>query len=192
MTWSAWAGLAALALAWSPLPGVFPSGPFSTHMLRHLLLVTMAAPLSAFALARRRPELGPRVARVCSPLVASALEFLVVWSWHTPTLHLATRAGVVSLALEQSLFLGSGLLLWVTALARPQAGIVALLLTAGHMTLLGVLLALSPRQLFGIGPITHDQELGGVLMLAIGGAAYLVGGLMLLARLLNSSPLQGR
>ena len=68
----------------------------------------------------------------------------------------------------------------------------ALLLTAGHMTLLGVLLALSPRHLFGIGPITHDQELGGVLMLAIGGAAYLVGRLMLLAYLPKPSPTAGR
>jgi putative membrane protein len=192
MSRSGWAGLAALGLAWSAVPGLVLGGPFSAHMLRHLLLVAVAAPLLALALAHRRPGWGQRIARVCSPLAASALEFLVVWGWHAPALHRATRTGTLSLVLEQSLYLGSGLLLWITALARPLAGIVALLLTAAHMTLLGVLLALSSRQLFASGPITHDQELGGVLMLAIGGAANLAGGLVLLARLLKPSPAAGR
>ena len=192
MSWPGWAGLAALAVAWSPAPGLVLDGPFAAHMLRHLLLVAVAAPLLALAMAHRRPGWGQSIARVCPPLAASALEFVVVWGWHAPALHHATRASFVPLLLEQSLFLGSGLLLWATALARPQAGIVALLLTAGHMTLLGVLLALSPRPLFGAAPIGHDQELGGVLMLAVGGAAYLAGGLMLLARLLRPSPAAGR
>ena len=161
-------------------------------MLRHLLLVAVAAPLLALALAHRRPGWGhvrcpglPATGGL-GPRVPGGLGLA------RPALHHATRAGFVSLLLEQCLFLGSGLCCGSTALARPQAGIVALLLTAGHMTLLGVLLALSPRPLFGAAPIGHDQELGGVLMLAIGGAAYLAGGLMLLARLLKPSPAAGR
>jgi putative membrane protein len=62
-----------------------------------------------------------------------------------------------------------------------------------HMTLLGVLLALAPRPLYGQGEVTclgltltarQDQELGGVLMLLVGAAVYLAGGVALLARLL--------
>ena len=70
--------------------------------------------------------------------------------------------------------------------ASPAAGAFALLLTSMHMTLLGALLALAPRPLFGEGTVTclglsldaaQDQHLGGVLMLMIGGAVYLAGGL---------------
>ena len=192
MTGAGWAGLAVLVVAWSPLPAQMPGGPFAAHMLRHLLLVAVAAPLLAFHLARRRPGWGRGLARFCPPLLASALEFLVVWAWHAPALHHAAGTGLLPFLFEQALFLGSGLLLWLTALARPQAGIVALLLTAGHMTLLGVLLALSPRALFADGHATYGQELGGVLMLALGGIAYLAGGLALLARLLKPSPAAGR
>jgi putative membrane protein len=188
MSRAGWAGLAVLAVAWSPLPDLAVGGPFAAHMLRHLLLVAMAAPLLALAVMRQRPAWGRGLARICPPLLASAVELLVVWGWHAPALHHAARAGTVAFLVEQALFLGSGLLLWITALARPPAGVVALLVTAGHMTLLGVLLALSPRPLFAEGHMAHDQELGGVLMLAVAGTAYLAGGLALLVRLLGPMP----
>jgi putative membrane protein len=68
-----------------------------------------------------------------------------------------------------------------------------------HMTLLGALLALAPRSLYG--HVHHfpwgltqveDQNLGGVVMLALGGAVYLLGGLVLMARLLNAAPERAR
>jgi len=181
-----------LVLAWSPLPTLLMPGPFSAHMARHLLLVAVAAPLLGIAAVRAAPTDASRVAARCPPLAASAIEFVVVWAWHAPLLHHAARGGHGSLLAEQGLFLGSGLLLWLTALARPQAGVVALLLTAMHMTLLGVLLALSRRPLFGGDGAVYDQEIGGVLMLAVGGAVYLLGGLVLLAGLLRPTRSAGR
>ena len=75
------------------------------------------------------------------------------------------------------------------------AGAVGLLFTSMHMTLLGALLALAPRPLYGtasvsclgltLGPTT-DQSLGGTVMLAVGAAVYLAGGLALVARGLES------
>lgn len=78
-------------------------------------------------------------------------------------------------------------------LGRQGAGVVALLLTSMHMTLLGALLALSPRPLYGhahgsfagLAPL-DDQHLGGAVMLLVGGASYLLGGLVLMARLLRA------
>ena len=95
-------------------------------------------------------------------------------------------APTVGLLLEQGTFLLSALLLWLAACgARGVAGVVALLLTSMHMTLLGALLTLAPRPLypghsgsFGLDRLT-DQQLGGVLMLAAAGSAYLLGGLYL-------------
>lgn len=77
---------------------------------------------------------------------------------------------------------------------RAAAGIVGLLLASMHMTLLGALLALSPRSLYGhVGTaafglsVLEDQQLGGVLMLLVAGTVYLLGGLALLAMLLRES-----
>jgi putative membrane protein len=60
-----------------------------------------------------------------------------------------------------------------------------------HMTLLGALLALTPRPLYhdavGISALTpiQDQHLGGAIMLLIGGLSYLAGGLWIMAGLLR-------
>jgi putative membrane protein len=169
-------------------------------------MVAVAAPLLAVGFARAAPRFAARAAELCPPVAASAVELVAVWAWHAPALHRAAWQGGAALLAEQATFLAAGLLLWGTAfarlpdgrLARGPGGILALLLTATHMTLLGALIALSPRALFacdGHGhppagaavplPPVADQELGGVLMLAVGGAAYLAGGLLLLAELLR-------
>ncbi len=68
-----------------------------------------------------------------------------------------------------------------------------------HMTLLGALLALSPRPLYGEGEVSClgvtlsagvDQQAGGVVMLLIGAAVYLASGVALLARTLNDDVLE--
>ncbi len=191
-----------LVLAWSPVAAAAMPGPFAAHMARHLLVVAVAAPLLAVGLARAAPLLATRAGELCPPVAASAVELVAVWAWHAPALHQVARQHSAALLAEQATFLAAGLLLWGTAfarhpdgrLARGPGGILALLLTATHMTLLGALIALSPRALFvhdhapaGAMPLPPlaDQELGGVLMLAVGGAAYLAGGLLLLAELLR-------
>lgn len=73
------------------------------------------------------------------------------------------------------------------------AGVVALLFTSMHMTLLGALLALANRPLFAHAPGTlslsslPDQQLGGAIMLLVGGVSYLAGGLWLTAQMLRDS-----
>jgi putative membrane protein len=128
------------------------------------------------------------------PLAASLLEFLAVWGWHLPGPHEAARAAFPFLVLEQGSFLLTGLLVWLSCLGaegeRRGGGIVALLLTSMHMTLLGALLTLAPRPLYNheacLGlTVLEDQSLGGVVMLLVGGAVYLTGGLVLAARLLG-------
>jgi putative membrane protein len=64
-----------------------------------------------------------------------------------------------------------------------------------HMTLLGALLALTPRPLYphadGFAGLTalEDQHLGGAIMLLIGGIAYLLCGLALTVREVQGSAL---
>lgn len=198
-------GLLVLAAAWlAPLERLIP-GPFSAHMTMHMAVVAVAAPALALGVAATRHDPVSRFPSLFPPILASIAELLVVWSWHTPALHQLARHSHAAFMLEQGSFLLSGLWLWLAALGARQgprhrtgAGIVALLLTSMHMTLLGALLALPPRALFAahhhhtghgalprLSPI-EDQHLGGAIMLVLGGASYLLGGLGLAARLLRA------
>ena len=175
---------------------------FAMHMAVHMGLVAVAAPLLAAWTAGGRLDPADRwprgwLATAWWPLLASVLEFLVVWAWHAPVLHALARKQPAVMLLEQGSFLLAGWLLWIAVLgdgagrsrARTAGGALALLLTATHMTLLGVLLATANRVLYAHGDAMAgalwDQQLGGVLMLVIGGVAYLAGALVLLLRLLD-------
>jgi putative membrane protein len=199
--------MATLAIVWlGPLPRLAVHR-FSAHMTMHMGVVAVAAPLVGLALAGGRFDPARRWPSLFSAVPASLLELVVVWAWHTPVLHRVARESTVGLLAEQSTFLACGLLLWISAFGgapahlgpRAGAGVFALLLTSTHMTLLGALLALSPRPLYAhagdaIASATalSDQQLGGALMLLVGGASYLTGGLWLSTRLLVQQPLGRR
>jgi putative membrane protein len=171
---------------------------FASHMLVHMGVIAVAAPLIVIGLPDRyRANSSMPVAL---PVVASILEFIAVWGWHAPALRAASEGSGVVTAGEQATFLAVGLLLWWTSLAasgnrmHAAAGAGALLLTSVHMTLLGALLGLSPRPLYGLDEVTcfgtvlgagQDQQLGGVIMLLVGSVVYLFGGVWLVAGLLR-------
>jgi putative membrane protein len=182
-------GLIVLAAAWAALPQLARQA-FFAHMTMHMAVVAVAAPLLALGVAGSRFDPARRLPRLFAPIPASLAELVVVWVWHAPALHHAARHDAAALAFEQGAFLTAGLFVWLSAFGgggaeRKAAGVVALLLTSMHMTLLGALLALAPRPLYhhttGLGGLTplSDQQLGGAIMLLVGGAAYLAGGLWL-------------
>jgi putative membrane protein len=191
-------GTVVLAAAWlGPLPSL-ASRSFAAHMTLHVAVVAIAAPVVALGLAGGRFDPVRRWPAPFAPIPVSLVELAVVWAWHMPALHHAARQHEEALATEQASFLLSALALWLSALggspieraARAGSGIVALLLTSMHMTLLGALLALAPRPLYAHAhgaslPALDDQHLGGAVMLLVGGISYLVGGLALAARLLG-------
>jgi putative membrane protein len=192
-------GLLTLAAVWlGPLPALAERA-FFAHMAMHMGVVAVAAPLLALGIAGSRQDPVRRAPALFAPVPASVVELVVVWAWHAPVLHHAARHGGVAFVAEQVLFLFSGLLVWLSAFGgdpgrraeRTAAGIVALLLTSMHMTLLGALLALAPRPLYvhaggsaALSPL-EDQHLGGAIMLLAGGVAYLAGGLWLTVELLR-------
>ncbi len=198
------AGIAILAGAWL----LAASGYGMTgHMAAHMAAVAVAAPLLAIGLAGSRFDPATRWPALVAPLTMSLVEMVVVWGWHMPAARAAVAVSAGALALEQATFVVAGLLLWSACLgtldapgsARRAAGIAAMLLTTMHMTLLGVLLALAPRTLFDTSGFTclgvsvaplADQQIGGVVMLFVGGVSYLAGGLYLLSRLLRPDAAQ--
>ena len=202
--WPLALGLVVLAALWlGPLPQR-AQGSFAAHMVMHMGVVAVAAPLLAIGLLRLSPQ---RFARVTPALaiLASFAEFAVVWTWHAPALHDAARTNFGLLLVEQASFIGAGLFVWITAIGTARAGdgrglggraagTLALLVTSMHMTLLGALLLLSPRPLYACADLCSpaasftplgDQQFGGVVMLIVGGSSYLIGGLALLATVLK-------
>lgn len=191
------AGLAVLAAIWlGPLLGSWRNS-FAAGMVAHMGVIAVAAPLVAIGLPRNlRP--GPAMPAAL-PVLASLFEMIAVWGWHSPAMRRAAEAAAAVTVAEQATFLIAGLLLWSTSFPaagkrmHAATGAAALLLTSIHMTLLGALLALSPRALYGKGDVTcfgtvldagRDQQLGGVVMLLVGAVVYLAGGLVLAGRLL--------
>lgn len=195
------AGLLLLAVVWlGPLLDRWRDS-FSAHMVAHMGVVGIAAPLIAIGLARNgRPRTPMPVAL---PVAASILELFTVWGWHAPAMRRIAEASVPATVIEQASFLLAGVLLWWTSLAQPgnkihaAIGAGALLLTSIHMTLLGALLSLSQRPLYGEGEVTcfgvvlgaqEDQQLGGIIMLLVGAIVYLAGGVWLARRLVEEPP----
>jgi putative membrane protein len=168
-------------------------------------VVAVAAPLLSLGIAGTRVDPLRRLPAPLLAIPASLVELVVVWVWHAPALHHAARASAAGFAAEQAMFLASALFVWLCACAgdarmgartiAPRydmgsssgAGVIALLLTSMHMTLLGALLGLAPRALYHDASIAAlaDQHLGGALMLVVGGSSYLFGALWLTARLLK-------
>ena len=193
-------GLLTLAGAWVwPLPKLARHA-FFAHMAMHMGVVAVAAPLIALGVAGGPFDPVRQAPALFSPVPISMLELVVVWAWHAPALHHAARHHAIGLFAEQGMFLVTGLLLWLSAFggssehnrARRAAGIVGLLLTFMHMTLLGALLALSPRPLYdhvatesGLTAL-EDQHLGGAIMLIVGGISYLAGCLWLTVGLIRN------
>lgn len=175
------------------------------HMIAHMASVAIAAPLIAYAVVDTPGDAARRWPGVVGPVQMSVVELFVVWGWHLPAARAFASSSIMGLAFEQAMFLAAGLLLWSACLgtrdtgsaARRMAGVGALLLTTMHMTLLGTLITLAPRPLFGttgflcfgtrISPLA-DQQLGGVVMLLVGAGSYLLGGLFLLSRAVYDNP----
>ncbi|WP_198422265.1 cytochrome c oxidase assembly protein [Gimesia chilikensis] len=198
--WLLLAGLVSLVIAWlGPLPRLAHQA-FFAHMTMHMLVVAVAAPLISLALAGSRFDPVIRWPVFFAPIPASVAELIIVWAWHAPGLHHVARMSTWGLVAEQGSFLLAGIAVWISAFggtfprtrSRSAAGVVGLLLTSMHMTLLGALLALAPRSVYahhqGYGSLSalQDQHLGGAIMLVAGGIVYLSGGVWLTVDLVRS------
>jgi putative membrane protein len=193
--------LVVLAFTWlGPLPELARQS-FAAHMTMHMAVVAVAAPLIALAVSGTVSDPVRAMPQLFAPIPASMIELVIVWAWHTPALHHAARHEAWAFALEQVTFLAAGCLLWMAAIGgereqrrlRAGAGVVALLFTSMHMTLLGALFALGNRPLFQHAAASPtalsslaDQQLGGAIMLLVGGASYLLGALWLTASMLRA------
>ena len=168
-------GLLAVFLALVSPIDALGSVLFTGHMIQHLLLMVVAAPLLVVG-APLLPMLWslPRAARlglgrwwlrsrrlkaildgVTAPIVGWLLYALTLWVWHVPTLYrLALRNGPVHELMHLS-FLVAGLLFWWSLLQpfcrrrmNVGMGILYLFTTTLHSMALAVLITLAPEPLY--------------------------------------------
>ncbi len=177
--------LALLAALWlGPLPAL-ATGSMAIHMGLHLGVTAVVPALWA-------PRL-PLPGGVMGLVLGGAAEMVAVWGWHLPGPHLWARFTATGFVLEQASFLGAGMLLWASVRsAGPFGGALVLLATVMHMTLLGALIGLAPRDLYGGICAGHlgldalqEQQIAGAMMAAAGGAIYLAAALGRLGRALQ-------
>ncbi|MFE1599578.1 cytochrome c oxidase assembly protein [Methylobacterium sp. ID0610] len=216
--------VAAFGLGWLALAGALVSplhrwgeGLFTAHMIEHEIVMAVAAPLLVLARpwpvllwalprAGRRPTARAVRARLpraawavlTQPAVASLLHAVAIWAWHAPALF---DAAVLNLALHRAqhlAFLVTALLFWWSLVRRdrPGAATGTLALTMLHTSLLGALLALSPRLLYpgqtagagawGLSPL-EDQQLAGLVMWIPAGTIYAAAALAFAAHWIRRS-----
>lgn len=170
---------------------------FTLHMAWHMTLVAVVAPLVAWKIGRTSFDPVRIAPAFFSPLIACLVEFVVVWGWHTPALHDAARHNAAMFVAEQASFTAAAMWLWLSILGggevarrgRAAAGLIALVLTFAHMTMLGALIALAPRVWYAHHTITlADQQLGGAVMVLAGTVAYPLASLWMVRSLVAPRP----
>lgn len=168
-------GLAVLAAAlMSPLDAL-AAALFSGHMVQHLMLMVVAAPLLAYArptaaLVAGLPARGREAVRdaragrfrgtaraLLNPLVVWIIGTLALWAWHMPTLYEAALAHEPVHVLEHASFLGAALLFWSvvlssgTRLGLPRPVAIVLVFASGVQgSALGAVLLFASTPLYGV------------------------------------------
>jgi putative membrane protein len=168
---------------------------FSAHMVQHLLLTEVWAPLLILGLPPwlvgalvRRPAWG-RAARFWSaPLLAGGIFIVSLGLWHTiPYYDLMMRNHNVHIACHLMFMVTAVMSWWCVAAPLPEAGklkepaaMLYLFLLGVPMQVIAAIITLSEQVLypwystaprvFGLTPLA-DQQLGGLLMWVPGGLA---------------------
>jgi putative membrane protein len=191
---------------------------FTWHMVEHEIIMAVSAPLLVLGRpigvllwglphkvrlslthATRQPVIQRCWSWLTRPLNATLIHAVAIWVWHAPPLFDAAVTHEVLHRLQHLSFLVSALLFWYSLLRTSRSSGEALwhlFFTMLHMSLLGALLALSPRVLylaqtahslaFGLTPL-EDQQLAGIVMWGPAGTIYAGAALFFAARWIRPS-----
>jgi putative membrane protein len=145
------------------------------HMLQHVVLLTVAAPLVALAL----PWPAGR-AWLLWLAAGVVLQSAAMIGWHLPApFDAALRHDPVH-GIEHLTLLGTAVLFWWAVIAASRtkiaAAVVAVFVASLACTAIGVPLVLAARPWYAGYRSLSDQQLAGVIMWALAGAVYVVAG----------------
>jgi putative membrane protein len=163
------------ALVSPPMDGA-TADHLSLHMVQHVVLVGLVAPLLALG----APSPPRRLAALPTLAVALLVQATALLAWHVPAaFDAAERTAPLHAAEHLSLLAGSALLWWVAVRGAGPAGwgpgALALFLASFPMTALGFGMMLSRTTWYATYDDVADQQLAGVVMWSGGGLLALVG-----------------
>lgn len=173
------APVAVLALA--PPLHELADASFAWHMVQHLVLIFIVAPLLAFGLSSREAN-----RRVVNPIVVAILHAIALWAWHLPVLYDAAVENLGLHVLEHLSFVVTAVMFWLVvrtpSLDRLRRAAVVFVIGL-QSSALGALLVfagaplyrshLATARLHGLTPL-EDQQLAGGIMWVPPGVVYLV------------------
>lgn len=176
---------------------VMPHGSLTAHMVQHVLLLVVAAPLLAmggplptmlWALPERRREWALGLWRACllgharkwALWVGAALvaQIVVMLAWHAPSLYEAAVGHGVVHVLQHASYVVTATVFWwavgVGSTGRHGAAVPVLFVAALPGTVLGAGLTLAGSPWYDAYPSLSDQQLAGVVMWGFAGLAYVL------------------
>lgn len=174
------AAIGVLAIAFVSPFCAMTSALFSARAAHHLVVIAVAAPLIASAMADRwRVGLAPT-------FIAATLT---LWAWHVPAFYTAALTETWLYWLMQLTLLGTSALFWRALFTAPAPqALIAIAATIGQMGLLGALLTFAPEPLYlhhmvapvawGLTPL-GDQQLAGLIMWVPGNLPYAILGFLI-------------
>jgi putative membrane protein len=169
---------------------------FAAHMIQHLLLIAVVAPLVAFS------SVGSMLAKRIHPVAAWILFVGLFLFWHWPAAFRWAAQGEITRLLELGSILSAATLFWSVALPRRSvlsAGSAALyVLTAALATdLPGVIMIFAPQPictmplenagLWNLSPL-QDQQIAGLLMWVPANLVFFSFAIGLIARWMSTTP----
>jgi putative membrane protein len=179
----------ALAAALSPPLQAAAEERLAAHMVQHLALLLLAAPLLAFALplaggACWRPPLWPVLVEVAA--------IAVLWLWHLPAAYeSAVRNHALHAAEHATLLATAAAFWWMLRAAAVEGahggGIAALFLAAVQGGILGGLLTFAPTPIYPSYTSLADQQLAGTLMWVPAAVVYVAAAAVLFAGWLQAA-----
>ncbi len=187
------AGLLAIAASLSPWADSLSDRSLTAHMLQHLVLTLVAAPLLVLgapvdAVLRMLPPAGARrlvraLLRLTNPLFAWTLFVGIQWATHvTPFYELAVERSWVH-ACEHALYVASALIFWWPVFGRPArlrgpGRPLYVLLAMPAMGVLGLVLLTSDSRWYSSYSIAQQHAAGGLMWVV---SSLLMVGLLVLS-----------
>ncbi len=169
------------------------AGHLTRHMLLHIGLMTVLAPLLASWMQRyNRPFPGADVPWFLPS--ATMAQLVLFFIWHSPQVLSWMMSSPVLHSAMQVVLLVVATAFWSSVLQRSDrsmwSAVVALLLTGKLFCLVALILVFAPRVLYGMGahhPAMDlaDQQLAGLLMITACPLTYILAAILLVARWLR-------
>jgi cytochrome c oxidase assembly factor CtaG len=188
------AGLAAIAVAVAPPVETVTARHLSAHMVQHLVLMLVAAPL----LAAGQPVVARLPRLVTHPVVVLTVFVGGFWAWHLPHLYQVALSHTAVHMVEHATFLLGAFLFWSVVLDPGSPRRLGLGATCGFVFAamltniwLAAGLAFATTPLYdtyvrhGAQAALADQQLAGVIMWVPADIVYFVTLLWLFSRLLR-------